>query len=1228
MKRVYRRSKWFYLRWGIFISLITAGIVAFFILRELDSVIHQKVQANFADRFPAATISISGARLEKRKGILLNHFRLSAKTPAVPAPEEGGSGHDTDDTRFPPVLEAEQVLLSCPTDIQELAGGELPIHEITFDSAIVRTFRRPDGTWSLTALKTAPSEKPSRHPPAKIHFRNTTIELLDMMDTARQRKLVARNVDLTVEQPIQPPAESRRGRYFPFHGTAECTFCKTVSFSGYFYPEEGMVRVEANIDSLQYSEAFRNAIPLEVAEKMAPLKNLRGEMTGKLTVIAPLNDFSRARFLVEGTMKDGRVEEPSLPQAVTNIHTDFRVANDGYMLTNTSANYGEGRIVSSTAQHGFHPAAKRRIQARISRLDLTEGLSAALPAGIQKILRDLKPTGRVDVDAGFIFDGANWSVTGTIIGNDLSVSYVNFPYRVDKLDGKIEMKGDQVFFDFKTPDHAIQVSGDVFLGKNLLFSQDSPQAFRESPRADAPSGISGNVYVRAVALPIEERLIAACPLNVTELIRSLELTGAVNVFTEHQFFVPGNSPLPEGGPSGQGGQDLLRGQNHPVGYAVTLPEEGNFSLAAGYSPAVGNVFSQAAPAPADSQVKTDHRITLQLLNCSCRYQNFPYPLRNIQGTISIHNNQFVAHDLRGDNNNATVVLSCKSLTRAPSAQTAAAPAYTGVPAAHTGRNVTLAGYDPRPEFSSFPIKKLENLPPAGEHSAEARRRAESAVMPENLALKVTAANVTLDEEFYRNLPQSVGSLFHYIQPQGTVNIQYAYYLEAGRTRMEVAVDIPDSGISVTLPAFSTRLEDFQGKFRFSDGMVTLTDFKARHGTSRVSGNMHGKMNSENEWECHFEDLCVDGIRFDRDFLTIIPAEMRGALTSIRPGGLLYYRGTLDVLYRQFRKRPFLLEWKGEAGITQGSVSVGIQLTNINGGVNVEGTWDGTDLSLGGEINLESLFFQKIQFTQVRGPIWIDNRQMLFGGDASRKIYLKRNPKADSVAHVAQESISAKAISGEAYGNFAVFFADPSTFHFSAAMTKGRLEECSHLTGSEKLKGNILASVDLRGKMNSLHTLKGNGEIHLTDADIYELSTMMALLKILSLKEVNRKGFSSGDLRYRIDGNVIYLDRIEFQGDAFSLIGKGEMDFNQKVRLIFYTVVGRGGVNIPILKDILHSAGKQTMLLTMEGPLQNPTISQHPFPGLNMAIQQIEKELLPSTPVNTIPNSSTPGWRQR
>jgi hypothetical protein len=167
-----------------------------------------------------------------------------------------------------------------------------------------------------------------------------------------------------------------------------------------------------------------------------------------------------------------------------------------------------------------------------------------------------------------------------------------------------------------------------------------------------------------------------------------------------------------------------------------------------------------------------------------------------------------------------------------------------------------------------------------------------------------------------------------------------------------------------------------------------------------------------------------------------------------------------------------------------------------------------------------------------------------------------------------------------------------------------------MTGRQNLQGRITATVNLRGAGRSLNGLGGQGTIQFREGNVYELPLMIALLKILSIRTPDQTAFSTADIGFRIEGEHIYFDRdsIRFNGDAISLRGSGEMDFQQSIRLTFHAIVGRGTWNIPLVKELFSGASQQIMLIHAGGTLQDPEIRKEPFPVVGQALQLLQGDL--------------------
>jgi hypothetical protein len=216
----------------------------------------------------------------------------------------------------------------------------------------------------------------------------------------------------------------------------------------------------------------------------------------------------------------------------------------------------------------------------------------------------------------------------------------------------------------------------------------------------------------------------------------------------------------------------------------------------------------------------------------------------------------------------------------------------------------------------------------------------------------------------------------------------------------------------------------------------------------------------------------------------------------------------------------------------------------------------------------------------------------------------------------QRSLSGLIFGGRVFGDGSVSLGDTPSYRLMGRLAEADLARTAQelLSGRQALRGKVFANVEVWGQGRSLNSLAGRGNIRLRDADIYKFPLMISLLKILSIREPDKSAFSESDIDFVIEGDHIYLTRINFKGDAISLEGAGEMDFNRNLNLTFGTRLGRGDRNLPVLRELLGNAGDQIVVIHVEGPASDPKIVRQPLPAMNRMIEQLQKDL--QIPVQT------------
>jgi hypothetical protein len=541
-----------------------------------------------------------------------------------------------------------------------------------------------------------------------------------------------------------------------------------------------------------------------------------------------------------------------------------------------------------------------------------------------------------------------------------------------------------------------------------------------------------------------------------------------------------------------------------------------------------------------------HHLRLDANGCSIRYAKFPYPISNIRGQLEMIDQSWWFRNLQGVNDSAQIF--------------------------GTG-----------------------DLTPS--------------LQGNKFILNIAAKNVPLDKELHDALAPNIQQAWDDLKPQGMVDLtaQICYLAEQKQLSLAVCAEPKSETASIEPVHFPYLMNRLQGTLTYRDGRVTWQQFKAEHGTVAIRSEGYCDFFPDGGWTIHLAGLTVDRLQPDRDLLVALPERLKKAILTLNPTGRpIDLRGNLDFLHDGRPGTPLRCQWDDvRINLFQTSLQCGIRLDNVFGTVTLAGQSDGQTSYCRGELNLESLNYRDWQFKNVMGPISIDDQRILLGSlvDKSADGSPMLNPDGTTRS---PRSISANLFGGTVYGDGQVSLGAEPRYHFAATLAHADLARMARevMDPRQHLQGKIMANIELHGTGASRNAMSGRGSLAISDADVYELPVMISLLKILSIRAPDRNAFSTADMDYRIEGEHMYLDRIDFNGDAISLRGKGEMDFQSNVKLNFYTRVGQAEVDLPVVRQIFRGASEQFLQIYVGGTLQNPEIRREAFPAVNQALQQL------------------------
>jgi hypothetical protein len=552
--------------------------------------------------------------------------------------------------------------------------------------------------------------------------------------------------------------------------------------------------------------------------------------------------------------------------------------------------------------------------------------------------------------------------------------------------------------------------------------------------------------------------------------------------------------------------------------------------------------------------KMHRHVVLNVQDGLLRYDKFPYPLTNIFGTIEVRDDLFILHDdLRATNDTA---------------------------------RITCRG-------QCTPIAE------GGE-----------------LTLSFHGETVPIDEELRDALSPGSQRLFNDLKPRGMIRVdsEVRYRLVEKQLTVWVRGEPVDDTVSIEPAYFPYRLDKLKGTFTYADGRIQMEQLRAEHGRTQLSASGECQVDPQTGWRLALDRMFVDRLQVDRDLLHALPESLKKSAVALDPAGTFNVRGALTLFGGAEAGRSLGSEWNVTIDCHNNSLQCGVGLSGIHGSVWLNGKSQGGRFESNGEMQLDSVSYGDYQVTEVMGPLWLDNEQVLLGFWADRR--RGQNP---------ERHVTGKMYGGSAVADGWVVFGEEPEYAFLATLSQADLARIAQerMPGANNLAGEVMATIDLRGKGKGRNGVAGRGSIQLRNADIYQLQAMSSLLKVVSLRVPDKRAFTKSDISFVIQGEHCYLERIDLDGDAFSLQGRGELNLaNEGLALVFRAVVGSDAGRAPTVRQLLGAASQQILLIHVDGTMQNPQVRREAFPGVNQVLEQLQADI--ERPISPrVPNIATP-----
>ncbi|HEX2477462.1 MAG TPA: AsmA-like C-terminal region-containing protein [Lacipirellulaceae bacterium] len=466
-----------------------------------------------------------------------------------------------------------------------------------------------------------------------------------------------------------------------------------------------------------------------------------------------------------------------------------------------------------------------------------------------------------------------------------------------------------------------------------------------------------------------------------------------------------------------------------------------------------------------------------------------------------------------------------------------------------------------------------------------------------------ATSVPLDETLRLALPPTAQKAWDELQPQGRVDFSTHILHETAQEKPLVALQLKpcDLSVSVQPRSFPYRLEQIQGTATFQAGRVELSNLSGRHDRASYSAAQGiWQSTPDGGWQLQLQGINIDRLtpRRDRDLLVALPRALQNIVERLQPTGDFAVHNSSLSLAKPIDSNRILAAWDARLLCHQATFQGAFSPQSVTGEIRLVGRNDLQTPYTAGELDLDSLVWKDMQFTHVRGPLWIDPTICLFGELASQR---QGQPARRLTADAYGGSLTANAVLQHG--------ANPG-YELDMALggvDLGRFAN-ERLGGSGGLSGTVSGKLMLTGAGRSLQMLSGGGEMHVVDGNIYQLPFLVSLLKVLKNRTPSSTAFDRCDMRFAFQGEYIQFQQLNLLGDALSLYGNGETNFNRDLNLVFYTLIGPADLPIPLLKSFAGQVSQQGLQFKVIGKWDNPEVQRKALPALNDAFQQIQAEI--------------------
>lgn len=1095
-------------RWllAALILLNIGGGIYFLAPQTVGNQIRRHLQARLQAHYPHLKVQIAAGRVAKDGVLILEGIQFDARP-------QGG----TEPLR--PILQIDRLTVVSDMQWDRVFDATMPIRprKIMIDGLVADLWQDSDGRWSPEQLW--PPLVVEDHCPRvqlrdariRLHSPNQTRPLeLDHINVVLERSdhpAVAATADQGVVKAETPaPAVSR-----PFNGrfmiTAEGTFVDKVRLAGEV--AAGQLSLRGDAAGLRIDPQVVRQLPFVTAERQEHLAGLSLLSDVQWSVAGPLSSLATWTSPAPAAATDAVPPENQLNFTVNWAVRDGRFdhASLPQPLEKLSARIAmhAGGVDVQWAQAQFGDAALR-LSATIEGWHETAAIRGRLSAnGLlvnERLARKLPPS------VGEAWDKLR--PTGPI---DLDLQMARLG-GVWVTQGMAELQGVDVQLS-RFPYPVSQLIGKLHFNDSTAWSE----------------GLSGRIGGQRLSVAFEESL----PGHHGATWLQLAADGPV----------PIDSPL--------------LAALTPYGEPTSPLEEFVRSL----SPS-GSIHLVAARFDRDERGNPRKSLDLRVSGGALRYKEFPYPLYEVRGQITVHDNWVRLIGFQASNSD-NARIRCEG-------------SFLGMP---------------------------DDAP----HPTDGKWQ---------LALRFQGRDLPLDESLRAALSENSRQIWDSLSPTGVldqIEVTVHHADNWKEPRLTIAAHqhprptIDNRTVSLRAAEVPYRLDLIEGAVRFDGNKVIIDGLDCRHDSTRIAADGSCDRTANGQWRLDLNIHSGSRLHPDAELIASLPAEVRGTFQRLQLRGPLSARGTVSVMLPDERHLDPIVDWAVTLQLEGNRIGDVGPVHDIRGEISMQGKRDSAAVVADGVVQIDSMHIESQQITAIQGPFAIRDDRLLLGESLVLASTTGiRTPVLRSGGPV-EGAVNSRPIQGNLFGGQLTLSGDVvlSDGAFDVVLSAHEVDVATALLEigqpDSSVSGKAQGQLRLEGVVGAAHLLKGSGTAKLSEASLYQLPLLISVFNMLRVKPSESVAFTDGEARFSIDGDNVTFNELNLWGDLIALHGTGTLNRSHEMNLSFNTRVSPHNIWSHVARPF--GDNQYTLwTLSVKGPVSNPQIERRAMETVGGTIERL------------------------